>query len=245
MSESPKNDKVSFYKREFQEKEKAGYYDHDSPIDETLLEYIEQNGLDDTLFFECIRESPRYLSCEPFQKKILKWQEILFGGPKGGGKTKGKGSEAFKAKENLKKIGFCLAYEGSGRRKDDRLETGIFYEYIMLLEQLESVLTHINTLKSQANKRLSFRELCPRYSKFSDLIPDEKLHPVGFSKKILSKKYNQSIRSIDCIVKDQIISLAKTASRFPSRLNDPNRSIRVLVKYHPRLFKSSSAKTKN
>ena len=64
--------------------------------------------LTNELFFQCIRQSPRYLSYEPFIKKILQWQETLYDKYEVNGK--------FKTKENLKKIGIELSFGGSGRR---------------------------------------------------------------------------------------------------------------------------------
>ncbi len=186
------------YIAEYKKKERQGgiYDDYDRPADETLLRIIEQDGLSDDAFFEYIGESPRYLQYEPFQKKILRWQEILYFDYY----TK---SEKYKAKDSLKRIGFCLSYEGSGRKKNSRQETGIFYEYMQLMEILSPVIDRMRKTRSQAARNLLFRENFPDYYQFVAPMNGKKTAN-ELARRILAKAYNKSSRTIDSIIAENI-----------------------------------------
>ncbi len=170
--------------------------DYDRSVDETLLRMIEQDGLSDKEFFEYITESPRYLQYEPFQKKILRWQATLFF-------DYYTESEKYKAKENLKKIGDCLSYEGSGRKKNSRQETGIFYEYLYLIRILPPIVERMSEIRNPAARNLLFQKMCPGYSPFVT-SQNKKWTTNELARRILSKKYIKSPRTVDRIIAENI-----------------------------------------
>ncbi len=185
---------IAEYKKK--ERQEGFYDDYDKSVDETLLRIIEQDGLSDKEFFEYITESPRYLQYEPFQKKILRWQATLFFDYY----TK---SDKYKAKDNLKKIGNCLSYEGSGRKKNSRQETGIFYDYMQLMEILSPIVDRMRKTRSPAARNLLFKENFPDYYQFVAPINGKKTAN-EFARRILAKAYNKSSRSIDSIIAENI-----------------------------------------
>lgn len=191
---------IAEYKKK--ERQEGFYDDYDKSVDETLLRIIEQDGLSDDDFFEYIGESPRYLQYEPFQKKILRWQEILYS-------EYYTESDKYKAKDNLKKIGNCLSYEGSGRKKNSRQEKVIFYEYMQLMEILSPIVDRMWKTRSPAARNLLFKENFPDYYQFVAPINGKKTAN-ELARKILAKAYNKNSRTIDSILAENMRTWKRT-----------------------------------
>jgi hypothetical protein len=163
-----------------------------SPIDETLIEMIENGDaeLTDTLFFELLRETPAYLSERPFQKKIAEWQEQVT-------------SPIFEEKQqksaklNLRKIGQVLAIGKQGRPKEVN-EIAIRVKLDHCKRDIEQFLEKSRNLTSTARIR-EFKKCFPYWAELKGLSTHRTAQEIAIS--IVAQKYSISVRLIRDIIK--------------------------------------------
>jgi hypothetical protein len=168
-------------------------------FDETLYEYLQQNGLSDKDFFDALSDTPAYLATPLFQAKINEWQNIL----RTHHLTEAESDEKNKkrARYNLKKIGTTLAYEGSGRKRkiSSRAATGIFIEYKDMVYPLAK---EICSYRNPNRGVLKLKDKCPAIKDKARYIVDNSETPQELSFNILSALYHISYGSVEKFIKE-------------------------------------------
>jgi hypothetical protein len=165
-----------------------------SEVDKTIIRLIENGDikLTDKLFFNLLKESPQYLACEVFQRKIALWQTIFYDD------TIEKRIR-YDAKDMLTKIGNTLSFVGSGLRSQIK-NHGIYLDFVNLERRLAPII--------MKTKKKYFREKEQIIKKEAPDIFKEYLHcffghraPKAIAKEIICEKYGISNRHLHRIIK--------------------------------------------
>jgi len=146
----PRRDNFSDFYNWYQE-----YHINPSMWDKHPLFKSSDYEVSDNTFFNLLKNEPIFLGFHFAQQKIRRWQEELHDSDK-----------AYKAQENLKKIGSILSFKGWDKPRTS--ETWIALERHKILNKLN--VKRISKLRSIANKKMILRELFPEHVDIIDSL---------------------------------------------------------------------------
>jgi len=181
-----------------------------SEINIDKLKAIESGEIEltDNLFFELLRESPQYLICRPFQKKIELWRAILFD-------PTIKDELHDKAADRLKDIGNSLSFIGSGRKSKVGDQDEIYSQYTCFLELIKTVLEKLKK-KNPYNIEVAFKEelqsLTAETEKSKKIANAHEFHRLNQKKELIRRlsKYDSDLVSADKYKRERLIDRIKS-----------------------------------